>query len=208
MDSSSRELARRGVWCGLALTRGKKLIGHDHDRLGQVEGGALPGGDGDQGVAEGQLVVGEAPVFRPEEQGDVVDGGNIHQAGGYLPGREIVVADAPQPGGGTDDVLKRLEGLGQIVVDLHPVQESLRRAGGHHGHAVPVQVQGRHRHQAVDPHVAGGPGHRADVLGQPGLKEDDGHPLQAHPGGPLHPVAFLLHGITLAYPLIPANRGQ
>ena len=71
-------------------------------------------------------------------------------------------------------------------MDLHAGKELRRRAGGHPGHAVPVQVLGLHRHQAVYAHVAGGPGHGADVLGQLGPKEDHGHPVQVDADGRLH----------------------
>ena len=66
-------------------------------------------------------------------------------------------------------------------MDLHAVQQLHRRAGGQHGHAVEVQVQGLHRDEALEAHVAGGPGHRADVLRQPRPEQDHRHPIQTHP---------------------------
>ena len=60
-------VGQAGDEVGFQAHRGEELIGHDHDGLGQVQGGAVAGGDGDQGVAEGQFVVGQTPVLGPEE---------------------------------------------------------------------------------------------------------------------------------------------
>ena len=73
MDSSSRVFRQRGrPWGRGLLPPPEQFVGQDHHRLGQVQGGAVPGGDSHQGMAQGEFLVGEPEILRPEEQGNVV----------------------------------------------------------------------------------------------------------------------------------------
>ena len=147
----------------------------------------------------GEFLIGEAEVLRPEEQGDVVLGRQLDELLGHLPGGEVVAAHPAQAGRGADHVLEGRQGPGQVIVHLHAVQQLHRRAGGQHGHAVEVQVQGLHRDEALEAHVAGGPGHGADVLRQPRPEQDHRHPIQTHPDFRVRLFA-LFHPVNLTYP--------
>jgi hypothetical protein len=98
---------------GASSARPEDLVANDHDRLGQVQGGKAGGGDRRDGVAVAQVLVGQAPVFRPEENGDQVVLGDRDKIPGEVPGVGQGRPVGTDAGGCSHHIVKRAYGIEQ-----------------------------------------------------------------------------------------------
>ncbi len=109
-----RSHERRPAW-GKNLSgrhsRRKNLVADDHDGVGQIDGShALRYGNGHDGVAIAEVVVGEALVLRTEQEGTSLFRAISTIRGAMSRGRPPAPGRT-QPGRGADDVLKIRQGV-------------------------------------------------------------------------------------------------
>src|SRR5436305_390380 len=164
-----------GVAGGGVAAGEEELVGEDEHRLSEVESG-LDGraGDGDHGAGQGQLFVGEATHFGPEDQG----GGGVRRILGeprrQLPrGEEGDAQASVASGGGAHHAAEGGEGLRET----RDADGAVEHCVGAHGEGAGRAAERRrrlHQEEAGEPQVGHGPGGGPDVALLPRPDEDDG----------------------------------
>ena len=132
------------------------------------------GGHGDERVAGGQLLIGQSPVLRSEENRHRNRSGVLDDFRGDFAGRDERPAVYPFAGGSSRDPSKALEGLFERGKDLRLMENVLGRRGHHLGLPGERVLFGRDQDQPGEAHVLHGPADRPDIAGVLRPYQDDG----------------------------------
>src|SRR5690606_7957117 len=143
--------------------------------LPKVQGREFGGGNGDQGIAEADLVIVEARPFAAEQQGGFQSPARrIPQAPGGLGGGQHLARNVAVPRGGGQDQVVAGKARRRVVMQ-GGVRQDVRRARGQHLGAVVGPFEfGRDQPQLRQAEILHGAGGGARIFAHLGVGQHDG----------------------------------
>jgi hypothetical protein len=154
--------------CGFWSCPGE-FVEADGYGLAEVHGGLGVGGfDDHEGVAPGEIVAGQAVLFRAEEEGNAADGGLsgeglFDQPAGFGQIENRLLGFAAVERAGAEDEGAVGDGFGEGLVDFGVAEQAGRADGGLGLH--PIDGEGSDDAEALEAEVGHGAGGCADVHG-------------------------------------------
>jgi hypothetical protein len=171
------EFAGGGSDAFLRLRRGLGIVGEfveaDGHGLAEIHGAMLfAGGDAEQPVAMAEVFVGEAALFRAEQEGDMACRKALaNEARALFEAFDPVLQFARADGGGSDDERAVCNSFGETLVFFSAREQGRSSDGG--TRFAERQVVGVHDAEVEKAEVAHSAGGGADVEGIARVDEDD-----------------------------------